>query len=85
MMRVALAVVLALSAVAGNAQSGKRQDGGRERQMSKEERQRMRDDVRDAYRNRQDRPEQKTKQQMSPEQRSKLRQDIQDANKDLKR
>jgi len=38
--------ILALSAADGAAQQGKRQDGGRDRQMSQEERQRMRDDVR---------------------------------------
>jgi Ni/Co efflux regulator RcnB len=87
MLRIALAVVLALSAALatldGAAQSGKRQDGGRERQMSQEERQRMRDDVRDAYRDRQERPQ--PRQPMSPEQREQLRRDIQNANKDLKR
>jgi hypothetical protein len=69
----------------GAAQSGKRQDGGRERQMSQEERQRMRDDVRDAYRERQERPPRERQQQMSPEERGRLRRDIEDANRDLKR
>ena len=85
MLRAALALILALSAVNGAAQSGKRQDGGRDRQMSQEERQRMRDDVRDAYRQRQDRPQKARQQQMSPEERGRLRRDIEDANKDLKR
>jgi hypothetical protein len=87
MIRVALALVLALSAVTSNAQSGRRQDGGRERQMSQEDRQRMRDDVRDAYRQRQERPDrqQQKMRQMSPEERGKLRRDIEDANKNLKR
>jgi hypothetical protein len=83
--RIALAIVLALAAVSGNAQQGKRQDGGRERQMSEEERQRMRDDVRDAYRQRQDRPQKARHQQMSPEERGRLRRDIEDANRNLKR
>lgn len=78
--------ILALSAADGAAQQGKRQDGGRDRQMSQEERQRMREDVRDAYRERQDRPQQKARpQQMSPEERGRLRRDIEDANRDLKR
>jgi len=83
--------ILALSAADGAAQQGKRQDGGRDRQMSQEERQRMRDDVRDAYRERQDRPQQGGQQrqarpqQMSPEERGRLRRDIEDANRDLKR
>ncbi|HEY8250689.1 MAG TPA: hypothetical protein VIG70_08785 [Burkholderiales bacterium] len=86
MLRAALALILALSAVDGSAQSGKRHDGGRDRQMSQEERQRMREDVRDAYRERQDRPQQKARpQQMSPEERGRLRRDIEDANRDLKR
>jgi uncharacterized protein HemX len=85
MLRLALVILLALSAATGVAQSGKRQDGGRERQMSQEERQRMRDDMREAYRQRQDRPQKARQQQMSPEERGRLRRDIEDANKDLKR
>jgi len=84
MMRVLCALLLSLSLGSSLAQ-GKRQDGGGERQMSQEDRQRMRDDMRDAYRNRPDRPQKARQQQMSPEQREKLRRDIQDANKDLKR
>jgi hypothetical protein len=53
--------------------------------MSQEQRQRMRDDVREAYRERQDRPQKARHQQMSPEERSRLRRDIEDANKDLRR
>jgi Ni/Co efflux regulator RcnB len=64
------------------AQPDKR-PAGKERQMSQEERQRMREDVRDAYRSRPERP-QKTR-QLSPEQRGELRRDIEDANKNLKR
>jgi len=85
MLRAALALTLALSAVDGAAQPGKRQDGGRDRQMSQEERQRIRDDVRDAYRERQERPQKARPQQMSPEERGRLRRDIEDANRDLKR
>ena len=51
--------------------------------MTKDERQRMRDDMRDAYRERGARPERPR--QMSPEEREKLRRDIQNANKDLRR
>ena len=80
MMRFALALALALVAATSTAQPGKRHDG---RQMSQEERQRMREDMRDAYHGRQERP-QKAR-QMSPEEREKLRRDIQDANRDLKR
>jgi len=83
MMRVVLALILALTSGASFAQQGKRHDG--RGQMSQDERQRMRDDMRDAYRERQERPQKARPQQMSPEQRDKLRRDIQDANKDLKR
>lgn len=55
----------------------------RRQQMSPEERQRMREDMRDAYRSRQDRPQKMR--QLSPEERGKLRRDIEDANKDLKK
>lgn len=74
--------MLAFGAAAAHAQPGKRGDG-RERQMSREERDRLRDDMRDAYRSRGDRP-QKT-QQMSPEERGRLRRDIEDVNKNLRR
>ena len=89
MLRFLFALFLAVSAASAVADQGRRgaerqQDG---RQMSREERQRMRDDVRDAYRNdrdRQDRQQQKTR-QMSPEERGQLRRDIEDANKQIKR
>jgi Ni/Co efflux regulator RcnB len=84
-LRLVLTVALALSAAAADAQQARKPDGGRERPMSQEERQRMRDDVRDAYRERQDRPQKARQQQMSPEERDRLRRDIEDANKNLKR
>jgi Ni/Co efflux regulator RcnB len=73
-------VVLATGIAA--AQPGKRHDG-KERQMSQEERQRMREDMRDAYRSRSERPQKMR--QLSPEARRELRRDIEDANKNLKR
>lgn len=89
-MRFLLAIVLtaaaAGAAVEASAQPFKhRQEGGR--QMSQEERERMREDMRDAYRKRQDRPDQQQQKarQMSPEERGKLRRDIEDANKNLRR
>jgi len=52
--------------------------------MSQEDRQRMRDDMREAYRQRdRDRPDRQRS--MSPEERDKLRQDIQDANRQMRR
>ena len=82
-----LAVFFVLFLAAENlaAQGGKRQEraprGGQ--QMSQEERQRMREDMRDAYRERWRRPERQR--EMSPQERDKLRQDIQDANRELRR
>jgi hypothetical protein len=87
-MRRHLALLLALVIAAGPAfaQRGEREPRGlppgKAQGMSKDERQRMRDDMRDVYRNRQDRPPQR---QLSPQEREKLRRDIQDANRDLKR
>ena len=83
MLRFVLVFLLAIGTAA--AQPGKKQDGGRDRQMSREERQRMREDVRDAYRDRarQERPQRS--QQMTQEERVKLRRDIEDANRNLKR
>jgi hypothetical protein len=83
MLRFAFACILALAAAAPSAQQGKKHEG---RQLSQEDRQRMRDDMRDAYRGRPQGPQKAQKmRQMSPEQRQKLRRDIQDANQNLKR
>jgi len=84
MARVAFVLLMAFALTAG-AQEGRRQDGARERQMTQEERQRMRDDMRDAYRQRQDRPQKARQQQMSPEERGRLRRDIEDANRQMRR
>ena len=82
MMRFVLVFLLAIGTAA--AQPAKKQDS-RDRQMSREDRQRMRDDMRDAYRGRQERDREERPRPMTPEQRDKLRQDIQDANRNLKR
>jgi Ni/Co efflux regulator RcnB len=79
MMRLVFAFLLALSASGVFAQPEKKS------QMSREERQRMREDMRDAYRDRQQRPGQHKARQMSPEERGQLRRDIEDANRNLKR
>ena len=84
MARVAFVLLMAFALTAG-AQQGRRQDGARERQMTQEERQRMRDDMRDAYRQRQERPQKARQQQMSPEERGRLRRDIEDANRQMRR
>jgi uncharacterized membrane protein len=68
------------------AQGGKRHERPQRgsHQMSQEERQRMRQDMRDAYRDRSSRPE-RPQREMSPQERDKLRQDIEDANRNLRR
>jgi Ni/Co efflux regulator RcnB len=84
MMRFVLLFALAVGTAAAQPAKKQPQDN-RDRQMSREERQRMREDVRDAYRHRdrQERPQRS--QQMTAEERVKLRRDIEDANKNLKR
>ena len=56
---------------------------GKNQGMSRDERQRMRNDMQDVNRdrNRQERPQR----QLSPQEREQLRRDIQDANRNLKR
>ena len=91
MMRVVFALFLAFAAVDASADRGRGQDGrDQQRQMSREERQRMREDVRDAYRHdrqgREDRQDrQQRSRQMSPEERGQLRRDIEDANRQIRR
>ena len=61
--------------------------GGKNQGMSKDQRERMRQDMRNVYQNKggaQNRPQQQQR-QMSPQEREKLRRDIQDANRDLRR
>jgi uncharacterized membrane protein len=58
--------------------------------MSKDQRQRMREDMREVYRERGERGSERAARperprQLSPEERAKLRQDVQNANKDLRR
>jgi hypothetical protein len=79
-----LAIVLALVLWTGAAfaQQGRKQEG-RQQQMKEEERQRMRQDMREVYRDRQQRPERP--QQMSPAERDKLRRDIEETNRDLRK
>jgi hypothetical protein len=77
---LAFLAAMLLSTGIASAQPGKKHD---RRNMSQEERQQMREQMRDAYRGRQSRPE--PQRQLSPQERDKLRRDIQDANKDLRR
>ena len=63
---------------------GKGTPPGKNQGMSPDERQRMRNDMQNVYRdrNRQERPQQR---QLSPQEREQLRRDINDANKNLRR
>ncbi len=84
-----LLLAFLVASVPAMAQRGERElrdFGGKHAGMSKDERQRMREDMRDVYRDRNNRarpPERPP--QMSPQEREKLRRDIQDANRDLRR
>jgi hypothetical protein len=89
---LALALVLAALLVpAGDAAA--QRDEGRHRPgaaMSSDQRQRMREDMREVYRERGERGSERAARperprQLSPEERAKLRQDVQNANKDLRR
>jgi len=75
-------LAMTLSGVA-SAQQGKRHEG--KSQMRQEDRQRMREDMNQVYRDRGARPERPPARPMSPQEREKLRKDVQDANKQLKR
>ena len=86
----ALAVLLAFVVATGTAFAQRERGDNRQRPaqaMSKDDRQRMREDMREVYRERGGergaRPERPR--QMSPEEREKLRRDVQNANKDLRR
>lgn len=87
MRRLALALMIVFAAGGALAQQGKKHDGRSRPQqgqnMSREDRDRMREDMREVYRERGGRQERPR--QMSPADREKLRQDVQDANRGLKR
>lgn len=80
---LAFGVTLALGTGSAFAQEARKPDPRQQRQMKEEERQRMRDDMREVYRDRQQRPERPR--QMSPQERDKLRRDIEETNRDLRR
>ena len=75
-------LALTLCGVA-SAQQGRRGPEGKP-QMRQEDRQRMREDMNQVYRDRGPRPERQAR-PMTPQEREKLRQDVRDANKQLKR
>ena len=81
-----LVLLLALMVSTPSAFAQRDQKGappGKNQGMSRDERQRMRNDMQDVNRDRtrQDRPQR----QLSPQEREQLRRDIQDANRNLKR
>ena len=76
--RRALLAVLVLSVGTVFAQPAKKQG-----HMKDDERRRMREDMREVYRDRSDRPERPR--QMSPAERDKLRQDLEETNRALRR
>jgi hypothetical protein len=78
-----LLFTLSLGTGSALAQESRKGDPRQQRQMKEEERQRMRDDMREVYRDRQQRPERPR--QMSPQERDKLRRDIEETNRDLRR
>ena len=78
-----LLVTLALATGSALAQDARKGDPRQQRQMKEEERQRLREDMREVYRERQQRPERPR--QMSPQERDKLRRDIEETNRDLRR
>ena len=87
-MKKPAALLLALVLATGSA-FAQREGPQRERpapQMSQDQRQRMREDMREVYRERSaDRARAERPRQLSPQEREKLRRDVQDANKDLRR
>jgi Ni/Co efflux regulator RcnB len=83
---LALVLALALSAGPALAQQGRKDDRRQQPQkgqMKQEDRERMRNDMKDAYRERPGQPDRPR--QMSPEERDKLRRDIEDANRALRK
>ena len=79
-----LALIIATPSAFAQQRDGKGAAPGKNQGMSRDERQRMRTDMQDVYRdrNRQERPQQR---QLSPQEREQLRRDINDANRNLKR
>src|ERR1044071_6834596 len=80
---LAFALATAMGFASAQHKGGKDERRTPPQQMKQEDRQRMRDDMRDAYRDRQARPDRPR--QMSPQEREKLRRDIEDANRQLRK
>ena len=78
-----LAVAIGAGPALGQSQERRHDPRAKQRNMKEEDRRRMRDDMRDAYRERQGRPDRPR--QMSPQERDKLRSDLEEANRQLRR
>jgi Ni/Co efflux regulator RcnB len=84
--RLLLIVMLALSCAPALAQRQQDWKAGKNQGTTRDDRERMRQDMRDAYRDRGgERDRQERRQQLTPQERDKLRRDIEDANRGLKR
>jgi hypothetical protein len=79
-----LALIIATPSAFAQQRDGRAAPPGKNQGMSRDERQRLRNDMQDVNRdrNRQERPQQR---QLSPQEREQLRRDINDANRNLKR
>jgi hypothetical protein len=82
--KIALILLLSVACSPALAQQQRPDWKGKNQGTSRDDRDRMRQDMRDAYRDR-DRGSQERPRQMSPQEREKLRQDIDEANRRLKR
>jgi len=91
-MKKVLTLLLTLTLASANVFAQQRGDreprgGGKNQGMSKDQRERMRQDMRNVYQDKggQNRQQQQQQRQMSPQEREQLRRDIQDANRNLRR
>jgi hypothetical protein len=81
---IAFLLLVAVTSGSALAQPAWKRDA-RERPMKQEDRERMRQDIRDAYRDRDRRERAERGRQMTAEERDKLRRDIESANRELRR
>ena len=79
------AFFVAVLLAASPAMAQRADKGGKNQGMSKAERQKMREDMRDIYQDKGGQRQAQQPRQMSPEQREGLRRDMRDANQNLKK
>ena len=84
-----LSLTLASASVFAQQRGGDREPrggfGGKNQGMSKDQRERMRQDMRNVYQDKGGQKGPQQQRQMSPQEREQLRRDIQDANRNLRR